>query len=162
MAEEPHREYPDTKVQGLTERVARITRSRLATATRRIVRLAKSSASATQRIATLARSTGREVVHFARTSPIPRTFLVSYLLFALFALLLLSSLFLLTRVRLESFELGYRIVQLEQERDRLKARTRSLEAQRTRLSTSAHLLQMNQSMGLYLLPPEKWIQNDGK
>jgi hypothetical protein len=130
----------------LTQRVARLAKSGGAAMTQRVVRLAKSTA-----------RVGRHIVEFAQTSEVPRSFAVGYAAFILCGMLLIGSIFMLTRVRLEGFSIGYQIMQLEKERDRLRVQLRELETELTQCGSPVYLLQMNQALGLYLLPPEQWL-----
>jgi hypothetical protein len=53
--------------------------------------------------------------------------------------------------------MGYEIVRLEKEKHKLEEELRTLEIERAKLLSCASLLQLNQSLGLYLLPPEEWL-----
>ena len=154
---------PDPTSAKFTQRLVRLARKKVAIVTQRIVRLADSGAGMTQRVARIAKSTariGRQVFDFAKTSPIPRSFAANYLVFVVFTMLILVSLFFLAKVRLESLQLGYRIMALYKEQQQLQSKTALLERERNQLRSYPQLLQLNESLGLYLVPPEEWWRDE--
>lgn len=117
------------------------------------------TAALTGRITSIAQSgtyVSKQVIDFAQSSPIPRSFAMGYLGFAVFILPILLSLFLLVKVRTQSYELGYQVMQLQKQKKQLQEQLRSLRTDRTRLTSPGSLLQLNSSMGLYLLSPREW------
>lgn len=75
-------------------------------------------------------------------------------------LLSLTALFLmvLVQVRLDSFDLGYRVAKLQKEKEQLLEEIHVLQYETTRLSSPSRLLEWNQTMELNLLPPEEWME----
>lgn len=130
--------------------------------TQRMVKLAEAgTALATQRILRWANKTARfskDVVTFVQTVEVPRELVVGYLAFTVFIVVLSATLFALVEIRVESITLGYEIARIEKEKQKLQECLRCLETERTRLMAPECLLRLNQSMGLYLLPPEDWLQ----
>lgn len=84
--------------------------------------------------------------------------LLGYVCFFTFMFLLSACLFKLVKTRIESFKSGYEIARLEREEQELKEEIRGLALERARLESVYHLLQMNQAMNLYLLPPHEWME----
>ncbi len=81
-----------------------------------------------------------------------------YLVFML--LLCLTALFLmiLVQMRLESFELGYRIARLEKQREVLREEIHTLQYEITALTSPEKLLEENKNLKLELVPPEEWME----
>ncbi len=75
----------------------------------------------------------------------------------LMSILLLAS-FWIAKNRMESFQLGYEIAQLEKEKDKLLEEGRSLQAKRIALQSPIALIKKNEELQLDLVPPEDWLE----
>lgn len=74
----------------------------------------------------------------------------------------LTALFLvaLVKVRIEYFNLGYKIAEMEKQKAQLEEEIQAMNFELTRLQSIENLLKLNQSMKLDLVPPAQWKQKE--
>ena len=88
--------------------------------------------------------------------------LLESLIFASLILFLLTISFFIAQMRMESFELGYQIAELQKQKSQLQEDARNLKAEISELQSYSHLSEQNQQLGLNLLPPHKWLPHQTK
>lgn len=84
--------------------------------------------------------------------------LISYAYFFILIGTMVFFLFFLVKIRIQTFELGYQIAQMEKEKAKLEENIRYLTTKKTKILSSKNLIMLNEAMKLYLLPPEKWLK----
>ena len=84
--------------------------------------------------------------------------IINHASFFIFMIIMAIFLFILVDIRMKRVELGYKIEKLEREEVQLEEEVNILSAELASLKRAAYLVQMNQSMKLYLLPSYEWIE----